>query len=83
MESELEVLGATGVEDKLQEGVPETLETLRAAGVKVKGGDGHWLSVGLLTGLFYILFCGCANDNGTPWVAALCLMKYFVMLTGP
>ncbi|XP_037075054.1 probable phospholipid-transporting ATPase IF isoform X2 [Pollicipes pollicipes] len=35
IESDMELLGATGVEDRLQEGVPETLETLRAAGVKV------------------------------------------------
>lgn len=29
------LLGATGVEDQLQDGVPETLESLRAAGIKV------------------------------------------------
>lgn len=31
----LTLLGATGVEDKLQDGVQETLEVLRAAGIKV------------------------------------------------
>ncbi|XP_045609481.2 LOW QUALITY PROTEIN: phospholipid-transporting ATPase IF [Procambarus clarkii] len=35
METELSLLGATGVEDLLQEGVQETLESLRAAGIKV------------------------------------------------
>jgi phospholipid-translocating ATPase len=35
MESKLTLLGATGVEDQLQEGVQETLESLRAAGIKV------------------------------------------------
>jgi magnesium-transporting ATPase (P-type) len=35
MESGLTLLGATGVEDQLQEGVQETLESLRAAGIKV------------------------------------------------
>lgn len=35
MESNLTLLGATGVEDQLQEGVQETLESLRAAGIKV------------------------------------------------
>ena len=35
IESKMELLGATGVEDTLQEGVPDTLETLRAAGNKV------------------------------------------------
>ena len=35
MEAELTLLGATGVEDLLQEGVQETLESLRVAGIKV------------------------------------------------
>ena len=35
IESDMTLLGATGVEDQLQEGVPETLEALRAAGIKV------------------------------------------------
>ena len=35
-ERNLDLMGATGVEDLLQDGVQETLESLRAAGVKVK-----------------------------------------------
>lgn len=35
IESHMTLLGATGVEDQLQDGVPETLESLRAAGIKV------------------------------------------------
>ncbi|XP_071540028.1 phospholipid-transporting ATPase IF-like isoform X2 [Panulirus ornatus] len=35
MEAKLSLLGATGVEDLLQEGVQETLEALRVAGIKV------------------------------------------------
>ena len=31
----MELLGATGIEDRLQEGVPEAIATLRAAGLKV------------------------------------------------
>lgn len=38
MEAELTLLGATGVEDLLQEGVQETLESLRVAGIKVGQG---------------------------------------------
>ena len=34
-EDGLTLLGVTAVEDRLQEGVPETLEKLRAAGIKV------------------------------------------------
>ncbi|KAK9159340.1 hypothetical protein Scep_005914 [Stephania cephalantha] len=35
VECRLNLLGATGIEDKLQEGVPETIESLRQAGIKV------------------------------------------------
>ena len=35
IETNLELLGATGIEDKLQEGVPETISSLRAAGMVV------------------------------------------------
>jgi phospholipid-translocating ATPase len=35
METNLTLLGASGVEDQLQDGVQETLESLRAAGIKV------------------------------------------------
>ena len=33
-EQDLELLGVTAIEDKLQDGVPETIETLRKAGIK-------------------------------------------------
>ena len=36
IESDLVLLGATGVEDQLQEGVAETLESLKAAGICVR-----------------------------------------------
>ncbi|KAL8271699.1 hypothetical protein Esti_004375 [Eimeria stiedai] len=35
LEQDLLLLGLTGVEDKLQQGVPETLDSLRHAGIKV------------------------------------------------
>ncbi|KAM7526597.1 hypothetical protein LguiA_016499 [Lonicera macranthoides] len=35
VERNLRLLGATGIEDKLQEGVPEAIESLRQAGIKV------------------------------------------------
>uniref|UniRef100_A0A8B9KVX8 Phospholipid-transporting ATPase n=1 Tax=Astyanax mexicanus TaxID=7994 RepID=A0A8B9KVX8_ASTMX len=35
MEKELTMLGVTAIEDRLQEGVPETISSLRQAGVKV------------------------------------------------
>ena len=36
IETQLTLLGATGVEDKLQVGVPQTICALREAGIKVK-----------------------------------------------
>ncbi|XP_014516837.1 phospholipid-transporting ATPase 1 [Vigna radiata var. radiata] len=35
IECNLKLLGATGIEDKLQEGVPEAIESMRQAGIKV------------------------------------------------
>ncbi|KAH7820133.1 putative P-type ATPase [Monocercomonoides exilis] len=35
IEVEMELIGATAIEDKLQEGVPECIEVLRKAGIKV------------------------------------------------
>ena len=35
MEQGFQVIGATAVEDKLQDGVKETIEKLRIAGIKV------------------------------------------------
>ncbi|KAJ4832556.1 hypothetical protein Tsubulata_000124 [Turnera subulata] len=35
IESDLDLLGATAIEDKLQDGVPEAIESLRQAGIKV------------------------------------------------
>ncbi len=35
IESELALLGATAIEDKLQDGVPETIEALRLAGIRI------------------------------------------------
>ncbi|KAI4339311.1 hypothetical protein MLD38_024268 [Melastoma candidum] len=35
VETKLRVLGASGIEDKLQQGVPEAIESLRMAGIKV------------------------------------------------
>lgn len=35
VEKNLAILGASGIEDKLQEGVPEAIESLRVAGIKV------------------------------------------------
>ncbi|XP_075426819.1 phospholipid-transporting ATPase IF isoform X2 [Ascaphus truei] len=57
IERDLELLGATGVEDKLQDKVQETIEALRLAGIKVwvLTGDKHEtaVSVSLSCGHFH------------------------------
>ena len=35
IETNLKILGATGIEDKLQDGVPETIDLLKKGGIKV------------------------------------------------
>lgn len=49
VESHLEILGATGVEDQLQEGVVETLHSLGAAGIRVW--VNFWLEFWFLSGI--------------------------------
>ncbi|KAH0616216.1 hypothetical protein JD844_027173 [Phrynosoma platyrhinos] len=49
LENNLILLGATGIEDRLQEGVPETIESLRRAGINVwmLTGDKHETAVNI------------------------------------
>lgn len=49
IEKDLFLLGATAIEDKLQEGVPETIHTLQAAGIKiwVLTGDGQETAINI------------------------------------
>ena len=54
IESDLELLGATGVEDRLQDGVPETIAALRKAGIRL------WV----LTGKSSFSYCRRGMGNG-------------------
>lgn len=40
IEQNLQLLGATAIEDKLQEGVPDAISVLQQAGIKVRGNQG-------------------------------------------
>ncbi|KAF8929007.1 hypothetical protein BGZ52_002656, partial [Haplosporangium bisporale] len=55
MERDLQLLGATGIEDRLQEGVPETIRLLKRAGIKIWVLTGDKMetaiSIGVSTGL--------------------------------
>jgi phospholipid-transporting ATPase len=49
IERDLTLLGATAIEDKLQDGVPDTIHTLQQAGIKVCPRSGPSLLVQILT----------------------------------
>lgn len=49
LESRLTLLGATGIEDKLQAGVPETMATLMAAGIVI------WVLTGIIKSLLFMM----------------------------
>jgi phospholipid-transporting ATPase len=45
IEQNLHLLGATAIEDKLQDGVPDTIHTLQQAGIKVSPGRIDFVAV--------------------------------------
>lgn len=53
VEQDLRLLGATAIEDKLQDGVPETIADLKRAGIKiwVATGDKLETAIGMLFSL--------------------------------
>lgn len=53
VEQDLRLLGATAIEDKLQDGVPETIADLKRAGIKiwVATGDKLETAIGMLSSL--------------------------------
>ncbi|KAF9276469.1 hypothetical protein BGZ68_009992 [Mortierella alpina] len=67
IERDLQLLGATGIEDRLQDGVPETIRLIKRAGIKVWVLTGDKIetaiSIGVSTGL---LSHGC-GDGSTSW----------------
>jgi phospholipid-translocating ATPase len=54
LETDLRLLGATAIEDKLQDGVPETIADLKRAGIKiwVATGDKLETAIGMLVRFF-------------------------------
>ena len=59
MERDLRLLGATAIEDRLQDGVPETIADLKLAGIKiwVATGDKLETAIGMLPRLVYLAIC--------------------------
>lgn len=68
MERNLTIVGATGVEDQLQEGVPETLSALSAAGIRV------WMITGdkVETAVNVGISCGMVTPATTQLFATGC-----------
>ncbi|BFU24125.1 phospholipid-transporting P-type ATPase, putative [Entamoeba histolytica HM-1:IMSS-B] len=59
MEKDLNVLGCSGVQDELQEGVPETLQMLNEAGIKIWVITGDKEETGIAVGRACGLLNGC------------------------
>ena len=61
IEQDLCILGATGIEDKLQEGVPEAISLLKKGGIKV------WVLTGdkMETAINIGYSCKLLNSNST------------------
>lgn len=59
LEQDLRLLGATAIEDSLQDGVPETIADLKRAGIKiwVATGDKLETAIGSLSILPSLLWC--------------------------
>lgn len=55
LERDLRLLGATAIEDRLQDGVPETIADLKRAGIKVWVATGDKLETAIGT---YLLWLG-------------------------
>ena len=51
IETDLKLLGATGIEDKLQDGVPQCIQRLTQAGIKI------WVLTGLLLHFLQLTDC--------------------------
>lgn len=64
IESNMTVLGATGVEDQLQDNVPATLRAFAKAGIRV------WMLTGdkLETGINVAVSCGLINANTKQYI---------------
>ncbi|KAL7715375.1 Phospholipid-transporting ATPase [Entamoeba marina] len=56
LETDLELIGATAIEDQLQEGVPETIQMLREAGIKIWVITGDKMETAISVGLTSRLF---------------------------
>jgi magnesium-transporting ATPase (P-type) len=81
IEKDLHIVGATAIEDKLQEGVPDTIATLGKAGIKlwVLTGDKRETAIEIgystkvLTPRMHVTECA---DNGEDFVRAQCAMEF-------
>jgi phospholipid-translocating ATPase len=64
LEQDLRLLGATAIEDQLQDGVPETIADLKRAGIKiwVATGDKLETAIGGYTS-FYLAFLPWLTNN--------------------
>jgi len=73
IEKDLFLLGATAIEDKLQDGVPDTIHTLQAAGIKVWVLTGDRQETAINIGMSCRLISESMNLVGIIWISLPCL----------
>src|SRR5882757_9036814 len=61
IEQDLRLLGATAIEDRLQDGVPETIADLKTAGIKIWVATGDKLETAIAIGHSTNLISGDSN----------------------
>ena len=68
LECNMELLGATAIEDKLQDGVPDTIQLLRDAGIRVwmLTGDKYSTAVQIAISCNLVSISGGAHDSLSP-----------------
>lgn len=66
LERDLRLLGATAIEDRLQDGVPETIADLKEAGIKIWVATGDKLETAIGEHLLIIRACPGAIRTGVP-----------------
>lgn len=72
IEKDLFLLGATAIEDKLQDGVPDTIHTLQTAGIKVWVLTGDRQETAINIGMSCRLISESMNLVGIVWISLPC-----------
>lgn len=68
LEVDLRLLGATAIEDRLQDGVPDAIADLKRAGIKVWVATGDKLETSICEHLWLVQFSNCPIIKSSDWI---------------